>query len=139
MHRLGSLISVAIVLALVASFFGACTTHGEGGRCDSRNGNADCDSNLVCIPAGDIVLPLTEAGIIQHSNADICCPMDRSGLSAGDICSLNNTTPNSDASIPDTGTTDTGSDVTVDQSVSDVTSSDATNDVEDATTDSSGD
>src|SRR5579859_2328664 len=75
----GSLASLGVVVALAASLWGGCTTHGDGGRCDSKNGNADCDNGLVCTRAQEILLP--EGGVSQ---SDICCPQDRSTAPAGD-------------------------------------------------------
>jgi hypothetical protein len=136
LHKVaGGLIPAAIAVALAASMAPGCTTHGEGGRCDSMNLNADCDNGLVCIHGDDIILP--EGGTSQ---ADICCPVDRSSLTPGDICYLNTNAPGSDAGIPDTGT-----DVTVDQSSSDVTTdvtdapSDAPADTTEDATDATGD
>lgn len=134
MRRFGSLASVGIVVALAASLSGACTTHGDGGRCDSRNGNADCDNGLVCTPAVDITLP--EGGT---SMADICCPQDRTTAPLGDICALNPPTPGSDASIPDTGSdvtvSDSPSDSPVDQSSTDASDGATTTDSGDAASD----
>jgi hypothetical protein len=122
-------VSAAAGLAIgLLLFLGpACTTHGEGGRCDPLNivnGQfADCDTNLTCVQAGDIQLP--EGGTSQ---ASICCPSNRSALLPGDICALSPTTPGSDASIPDGGF-DTGTtDATPDQS------SDAPSDANDGST-----
>jgi hypothetical protein len=82
----------------------ACTTQSEGQRCQTANGNDDCDNGLVCYKAAEIYL----AGG-QSSNADICCPVDRT-QAVEDICKLSPVTPGSDASIPDTGTSDSASD-----------------------------
>jgi len=133
MKRLPAFASVTVVLGLFAALSPACTTHGEGGRCDPTNivnGQfADCDNGLTCYPAQDIHLP--EGG---NSQAAICCPTDRTQATT-QICMLSPTAPGSDAGFPDGGFQDTGTvDSTVDQSTNDAPS-DVT---EDTTTDATG-
>ena len=126
-----AVITVAIVVALAPS----CTTHGEGGRCDPNNGNADCDNGLICINGDDIILP--EGG---YSQAAICCPTDRSDLMPGDICYLNSMTPGSEAGIPEGGFPEASMmDVPVDQTSSDVTQSDVSTDAPADASDAAGD
>ena len=132
-----SLASLGVVVALAASLWGGgCTTHGDGGRCDSRNGNSDCDNGLVCTHAQDILLP-GEAGTV--SQTDICCPQDRSTAPPGDICAFNPVTPGSEAGIPESGVdgseTDAASDVTSDQSTSDAADGATETDATDAASD----
>lgn len=111
------------VLVMVAAVIGACTTHGDGGRCDpanvpaGTNQNADCDNGLVCISGSELQLP--DGGGSPQGN--FCCPpTGRDQLPNTDICFANTNVPGDDASIPDTGTTDTGTnDATTDQSASD--------------------
>ena len=129
MKRLSfSLVSLGLAAALAATLAPGCTTHGEGGRCNPKNttstgGFADCDNGLVC--TSGFLLALPEGGASQ---ADICCPVDRS-QSTTDICKGSPISPGSDASIPD---------ATTDQSTSDVTTSDVVTDVTtDVQTDSS--
>jgi hypothetical protein len=44
-----------------------CSEQGEGERCDSaKNGNNDCDSGLICVPAAEL----------RVQTADRCCPAD---------------------------------------------------------------
>ena len=113
---------LAAPLAMIASLVGACTTHGEGGRCDKNNVdrvtgvNLDCDPNLVCTPGSDLLLP-GDSG--ARSQSDICCPSDRTTADPFTICALAPPTPGSDASIPDTGTDGTATDATTDQSSGD--------------------
>jgi len=111
MNRLVGLIPMAIAAALCVSLAPSCTSHGEGGRCDPNNSNADCDNGLVCIQAQDIILP--EGG---YSQAAICCPVDRAALMPGDICYLNSNTPGSDAGIPEGGFPEASSDAPVESS-----------------------
>ena len=121
MKRLSfSLVSLGVAAALAASMAPGCTTHGEGGRCDPKNINpttnqfADCDDGLVCTSGALLALP--EGG---SSQADICCPQDRS-TSTTAICKGSPVSPGSDASITDSTTDQQTADVTTDV-VSDVT------------------
>ena len=129
-----SLASLGVVVALAASLWGGCTTHGDGGRCDSKNGSADCDNGLVCTRAQEILLP--EGGVSQ---SDICCPQDRSTAPPGDICANNPITPGSEAGIPEGGidatSTDASSDATTDQSTGDAGDGAVTTDSGDAAID----
>ena len=93
-----------VFLGLALFLAAACTTQSEGQRCQIANGNDDCDNGLVCVEGKLITLP---GG--GNSNADICCPVDRT-QAVEDICKLSPVTPGSDASIPDTGTTDSATD-----------------------------
>jgi hypothetical protein len=52
-------------LFAVVLFAVACADQGEGDRCDPANGNADCESGLVCVKAER--LALVDVGAI-------CCP-----------------------------------------------------------------
>lgn len=52
------------VLAISALFSAAaCSTQGEGERCERKNGNNDCAEGLICKSGKDL-----------GGNADICCP-----------------------------------------------------------------
>jgi hypothetical protein len=53
-------VSVVAVLSMPG-----CSQQGEGERCDNtKNGNADCNDNLTCVPKGELAV---------HT-ADRCCP-----------------------------------------------------------------
>jgi hypothetical protein len=131
-HRLPfSLVSLCVAAALTAMLAPGCTTHGEGGRCNPNNKTttgtfADCDNGLVC--TSGLLLSLPEGGTSQ---ADICCPVDRS-TSVTDICKGSPVSPGSDAAITD-ATTDQSADV-----ANDVTG-DAPNDVENDASDAASD
>ena len=134
MKRLSfSLVSLGVGAALAMALAPGCTTHGEGGRCNPNNktstgGFADCDSNLVC--TSGLLLALPDGG--GTSQADICCPVDRSTATT-DICKGSPVSPGSDASITD-ATADQSTDAT-----NDVTG-DVTSDVDtDAPSDGSSD
>lgn len=115
--------AAGVVFALACALAPACTTHGEGGRCDHtnvvNNQYADCDNGLVCLPGNELALP--DGG--GAPKGDFCCPGDpnvRAALPTSDICHGAGNAPNSDASIPD-GALETGAgDATSDQSTSDV-------------------
>jgi len=126
----------ALGLALVLA--AACTGQGEGQRCQvnavdqAGNGTSDCQDGLVCTPASKIVLP---GG--QNSNADICCPADRTQATET-ICLQPAVTPGSDASIPDTGTSDSATDTGAKDGASDASdagSDGASSDAGDASSD----
>lgn len=57
----------------------ACSDQGEGDRCQAENGNADCQSGLVCLAAG---AKNFNGGVgfvnAPYNNSDRCCPADRS-------------------------------------------------------------
>ncbi|HEX7605047.1 MAG TPA: hypothetical protein VF316_25695 [Polyangiaceae bacterium] len=107
-------------LGLALFLAAACTTQSEGQRCQFANGNDDCDNGLACVEGKLITLP---GG--GNSNADICCPVDRT-QAVEDICKLSPVTPGSDASIPDTGTPDSAADTGAKDGASDA--SDAASD-----------
>jgi hypothetical protein len=56
------------LLLVCAGFAVGCGRQGEGERCDVRNGNADCESGLVCTPASDLIR------VAGGENAALCCP-----------------------------------------------------------------
>lgn len=65
---MSSLLRPAAVFALVSLLLAAsmpgCSQQGEGERCDlAKNGDADCDSGLVCVPAAQL----------RHGETDRCC------------------------------------------------------------------
>jgi len=144
MKRVSWLVACAFGVVLYAA---ACTSHGEGGRCDPNNTGTDgtyldCNSGLTCVSGLELALP--DGG--GHPAGDFCCPasaQDRAALPPGDICAGNPSSPGSDASIPDGAFNDvTTTDATSDQSTSDVstdapedtTTTDAADDASDAAT-----
>jgi hypothetical protein len=90
-------LGVAVALSLVAAAPG-CSRQAEGDRCDSQNGNADCEDGLVCRTAGSLNAP-----------SDVCCPA--TGEATTTAC-RGQSQAGLDAGIPDTGatTTDAGTD-----------------------------
>ncbi len=90
-------LGVVIALSLVAAAPG-CSRQAEGDRCDSQNGNADCEDGRVCRTAGSLNAP-----------SDVCCPATGEATTAA--C-RGQSQAGLDAGIPDTGTTttDAGSD-----------------------------
>ncbi len=134
MKRLASLPTVLLLVGSAVALGSACTTHGEGGRCDHTNvsatgGYLDCDDGLTCVSGSDI--HFAEGG---NSSVDICCPSDRGSLPVGDICALSPISPGSDASIPDGGFDTSTSDVSTD-TTTDVTTDVTTDSPVDAPTD----
>lgn len=61
-----------ILCSLIAAFVAitACSNQGEGDRCETANGNADCDTSagLICYPQAQLT----------NTSSDRCCPEDRS-------------------------------------------------------------
>lgn len=93
-------LGIVAALFLIAAAPG-CSRQAEGDRCDSQNGNADCEDGLVCRTAGSLNAP-----------SDVCCPatgeattaacrgQSQAGLDAG--------IPDTGAPQPDAATTDAG-------------------------------
>jgi hypothetical protein len=136
MKRLASLPTVILLVGLAIALGSACTTHGEGGRCDHTNvsatgGYLDCDDGLTCVSGSDI--HFAEGG---NSSVDICCPSDRGSLPVGDICALSPISPGSDASIPDGGFETSTADVSTDTTTTDVTTDSPVDAPTDVATDS---
>jgi hypothetical protein len=121
-------LSWLVACAFGAVLWAACTSHGEGGRCDpgnvpaGSNQNADCNDGLACISGTELTLP---DGGGHLTGVYVCCPptvQERAALPDDDICKSSASSPGSDASIPEGGINDVNvSDVVVDQSTSDVT------------------
>jgi hypothetical protein len=90
-------LGVVVALSLVVAAPG-CSRQAEGDRCDSQNGNADCEDGLVCRTAGSLNAP-----------SDVCCPATGDATTAA--C-RGQSQAGLDAGIPDTGatTTDAGTD-----------------------------
>jgi hypothetical protein len=108
--------TASILVGLLVSGFvalAACNNQNEGERCDSLNGNEDCDQdkNLTCVPAAQLT----------NTISDRCCPVDRAQATSA-VCK----TPVSgigggDAAAP----ADTGPPSTADATVGDATGADA--------------
>jgi hypothetical protein len=71
LHRTIYLVAAGILLI-------ACSSQGEGERCVSANGNADCASGLVCISAVDLAEYERNKDYPEFV-ADRCCPVDANG------------------------------------------------------------
>jgi hypothetical protein len=58
----------AVASTLVALSVPGCADQAEGERCDKTKaqGNGDCDSGLICVPASELLEGIT----------DLCCPPD---------------------------------------------------------------
>ncbi len=59
---------VACLSALISAV--ACSNQGEGERCDTRNGNDDCESGLYCTPLSQ----LAGDNAAKGEGAALCCP-----------------------------------------------------------------
>lgn len=62
--------TLVIATALVSTLI-ACSQQGQGERCLTANGDADCESGLVCTPKDELRESLTKAA---EYAADRCCP-----------------------------------------------------------------
>ena len=89
-----------------------CSLQGEGERCDSQNGDLDCQTGLTCVSSKDL-----------GGSADICCPPAGSTnpecLKTGDT-----TTSTATSTVTSTGTGTTTS--TTDTTTSGTTTSSTT-------------
>lgn len=103
----------------------ACANMAEGDRCEVLNGNDDCQSGLVCLPAGQVNQP--------YNNSDRCCPVDRS-TATHPACTLLSNPVAGDAAPPgDSGPAiDSGVDAGGDAQSDAADASDAADDVADA-------
>lgn len=63
-------ITLAIATALLSTFI-ACSQQGQGERCLTANGNADCEAGLVCTPKEEL---RESEGNAAAFAADRCCP-----------------------------------------------------------------
>ncbi len=72
-----ALLGLSLVVLASAPF--ACSSQGEGQRCNVDNGNDDCEEGLVCTSSREL-----------GGNADICCPA--SGTSNSPDCTKGGTT-----------------------------------------------
>ncbi|CAN5326195.1 hypothetical protein BH09MYX1_BH09MYX1_41400 [soil metagenome] len=125
-------VSVGALAAVVVS----CTGQSEGQRCQVQNNDDDCQSGLICTAAAQITIP----GTGKASNADICCPLDRSQATE-DICKVSAISPGSDAGLTDSSTVlDTGTpDAASDGQATDAGSDGATDGGSDASSDAPND
>lgn len=67
------LVGVLVALAAVP----ACSSYSEGERCQSENGDDDCQSGLSCTPAAQLT----------NTTSDRCCPANRS-LATETVCAI---------------------------------------------------
>src|ERR1051325_1679730 len=63
---LSKLFGIAVLGALFAG--SACSSQGEGQRCDPSNGDDDCESGLVCVEASKLI------GGGPDTTWALCCP-----------------------------------------------------------------
>jgi hypothetical protein len=82
MKRAGRFRNALIVGSAVASVLvalSACSQQGEGDRCDFDNGDIDCASGLICLPATNQNGRGAGTGTVNppYNNSDRCCPPDR--------------------------------------------------------------
>lgn len=62
----------SLSFVIIGALFAACSQQGEGQRCITANGDADCESGLVCVAQSKLA---TEAGKVY--GADRCCPPEK--------------------------------------------------------------
>lgn len=101
MSSLRSLLSAGALIFAGAFVFQACGKQSEGMRCETANGNNDCDPGLECVQR-------------ECCSEKICCP--KVGSESTEECRGAATAP-SDAATSETTVTDTGAaDTTTDAS-----------------------
>lgn len=85
-----------------------CADQPEGARCDTNNGDSDCESGLICTPASKLVSgsKVTVQGAAK-STLGFCCPA--SGA-VDPACFLNSSTPGAGGSAGTGGASSGGSD-----------------------------
>lgn len=102
-------LTVAVGAILSIPWLAACSNYEEGERCESKNGNEDCQDGLQCLPANLVTKPF--------DSSDRCCPVDRTRAShpacvistnpiVGDAAPATETGPGTDSSLPETGAVD---------------------------------
>lgn len=88
-------LGAASVVSLLLALIGACSDNGEGERCESANGNADCQSGLVCTKASQLAP--------EFATSDRCCPADRATATAPSCKDPSGSSLVDAAPPPDTG------------------------------------
>jgi hypothetical protein len=70
---------VGIVVGAIFFAFGGCSDQGEGERCQTLNGNDDCQNGLVCVCATPLNCINTSYGFVNppYNTSDRCCPSER--------------------------------------------------------------
>lgn len=84
----------------------ACSNQGEGDRCQAENGNEDCQTGLVCLPATVKPVDNGGTGLVNppYNNSDRCCPPDRAKANHPACVPLNTSATGDGAPPPgDTG------------------------------------
>lgn len=101
-YRTAALAGVAVATVLIA--LGACSNAGEGERCNFDNGNDDCQSDLVCLPATNQGGRGGGLGTVNspYNGSDRCCPPDRS-RATHPACTLPQATAGDAAPSAETG------------------------------------
>lgn len=136
-------LGLTTLLALGGLVLVACSSGGEGDRCQLDNDNPDktnddCGEGLVCTPAKDLPIDPIYRGQVRDREGR-CCPTDRNRATVAE-CKQTPPAPGGDASIPaDAATdgspsTDGGTDAPVD-ATSDAPSEAATDAAVDAPSD----
>ena len=93
------------LVGVSAIFMGACSNQAEGDRCDTQNGNDDCQDGLVCEPGKNICCPQDPATATEPA----CQAPSTAGGEAGIPVEAS---PGTDSSVNDSATdapADTGS------------------------------
>jgi len=106
------------IVGASAIFMGACSNQSQGDRCDTQNGNDDCQDGLVCV-----------------SGKNVCCPQDPAMATVIECQAPS--TAGGEAGIPieaSPGDSSTA-DVTSSDAETDSATSDATDDASDANDD----
>lgn len=92
-----------VTLALTAGWFAlvACSNQAEGDRCQTANGNDDCQDGLICLASTQVNT--------NYNSADRCCPVDRATATHPACTLLQNPVAGDSAPPADTGPVDTDS------------------------------
>jgi hypothetical protein len=94
-YKTACLVGAILAFGLVAvGGVGACSNQAEGERCETLNGNDDCNTGggLICYPAA----------LLVGTTSDRCCPQDRTTATAP-VCKAPVSGVGDASAPPDTG------------------------------------